>query len=235
MTQITNINDFSFEPFISGDGNRIAFQSFANFTGQNSEGNQEIFLHEVGGGFTQMTNETTTSEDSFLKGISGDGTRLVFDSSANHAGMNPDLGFEVFTAQFDNTIVVDVFDDVVDGNVNPGQISLREAIQLANQNPGSNVIQLRAGTYRLSIAGQDENSALTGDLDITEALTILGAGAGTTIIDAQGIDRAFHVLGFAGSPEVTISGVTITGGVSGTTLNHTAGGGIRSERADAHD
>ena len=98
-------------------------------------------------------------------------------------------------------------------------LTLRAAIMEANALPGENTIRIPPGTYTLSIAGQNEDAAATGDLDVTDALTILGAGANQTIIDAAGLDRVLEVLGTS----VSISGVTIRGGnVQG------AGGGIRN-------
>jgi uncharacterized repeat protein (TIGR01451 family)/CSLREA domain-containing protein len=105
-----------------------------------------------------------------------------------------------------------------------GDCSLREAIEAANTNAavdactagsvGLDTINLPAGTYTLSIAGTGENANQTGDLDILEDLTIVGAGAESTIINANGIDRVLHIV-----PEdsvsivlLDISGVTITGG-----------------------
>ena len=67
-----------------------------------------------------------------------------------------------------------------------------------------------SGTFTFAIGGGTEDAALTGDLDIADSLTILGAGPGLSIIDANGMDRVFHVL--AGG-SATISDVTIRGGV----------------------
>lgn len=55
----------------------------------------------------------------------------------------------------------------------------------ANATPGADTIMLRAGTYRLTLAGAGEDAAATGDLDILQNLTIEGAGAMQTIIDAS--------------------------------------------------
>ena len=98
-----------------------------------------------------------------------------------------------------NGICADAFDDC----------TLRAAIQEANASAGPDPIVLPAGTYVLDISGLDEDTAITGDLDITSDLTILGAGAKTTIIDGSGNDRVLHVLG---SAVATVSGVTIRGG-----------------------
>jgi hypothetical protein len=102
-------------------------------------------------------------------------------------------------------------------NGGDGVLSLREAIIDANATPGADTIVVPAGTYMLTLAGTNEDAAATGDLDITADLTIRGAGAGRTIIDASSLgDRVFDVHGGT----VTISGVKIQNGAS------TAGGGI---------
>jgi len=89
--------------------------------------------------------------------------------------------------------------------------SLREAISAANFVGGANTIVLPAGTYTLALAGAGEEANATGDLDITSNITIEGAGADVTIIDAAGLDRVLDVR-FGGS--LSLSGVTVTGGGS---------------------
>ena len=92
-----------------------------------------------------------------------------------------------------------------------GRCTLRAAIMEANATAGAEVIALPGKPFRLSIAGADEDAARTGDLDITDDLTIIGAGADSTIIDGGGLDRVIQVLiGTA----VDISGVTIQNGSS---------------------
>jgi len=102
-----------------------------------------------------------------------------------------------------------------------GTCTLRAAIQEANAGPGADTVSVPAGTYVLSIAGSDD-SAAAGDLDVTDPLTIVGAGARTTIIDANGIDRAVHAIASNG---LTISGVTLRNGLA---ASNTDGGGIES-------
>ncbi len=110
-------------------------------------------------------------------------------------------------------LAVTVFTDEVDGDTSPADLSLREAIILANSNAASDIIRLPAGVFTLSIEGVDEDESLTGDLDIFDSIgstRIVGAGVGKTIIDAGGIDRVFH---FWGEGVVGIvEGVTIRGG-----------------------
>jgi len=117
----------------------------------------------------------------------------------------------------------------LDDTANNHNCTLREAIIAANTDswvdscaPGGSddYIGLGPFTYVLTVTGAGEDAALTGDLDITDTLTIEGAGPGQTIIDAGGIDRVFDVR-FAGT--VVISGVRI---VNGSVAGH--GGGINS-------
>ena len=125
------------------------------------------------------------------------------------------------------TITVNTTTD--ENNVD-GDCSLREAIIAANTDTavdacpagsGADTISLPAGTYALTIAGTNEDAAATGDLDITQDLTIAGAGRLTTTIDAAGIDRAFDMVG--NLTDVQLSDVRITGGNSVTA----GGSGIR--------
>lgn len=102
-----------------------------------------------------------------------------------------------------------------------GTCTLRAALQEANELVGIDVITVPAGTYVLSLEGEGENEGLTGDLDVRDDVDIQGAGRDTTIIDAAGNDRVFHVHTEVG---LTISGVTIRNGVSPD-----GGGGIRHD------
>src|SRR6185503_18851466 len=114
---------------------------------------------------------------------------------------------------------------VVDGAVTDGNCTLREAVLAANSDTardacpagsGADLIVLPAGTYTLSVAGANEDAALTGDLDVTSAITLRGDAAGTTIVRAGAIsDRVLHVLstGTASIEQVTIrDGVMRFGG-----------------------
>ena len=108
-----------------------------------------------------------------------------------------------------------------DAKQNDGQCTLREAIIAANTDKrsggkpgecpagnGADTIILAADTYSLTRSDSGkEDASQTGDLDITDDLTIVG-GPGVTI-EADGInDRILHVV----SGNVSISGVTIQGG-----------------------
>ena len=125
--------------------------------------------------------------------------------------------------------VVNSFADTVDARPGDGlaadasgNTTLRAAIMECNSLASESIISLPAGTYILRLPGGSEDSATTGDLDITGNITIRGSGAATTTIDANGFDRILHVLSGA---TVTIQEVMITGG--NTTVS--GGGGIRND------
>ena len=105
------------------------------------------------------------------------------------------------------TFTVNTTADVL-GHSN-GMLSLRQAVIDANASPGADTIVLPAGHYTLTRAGINEDAAVTGDLDITGTLNIKGAAVGSTVVDAHGLDRVFHVLRGA---DVSLSGLTIEGG-----------------------
>ncbi len=132
------------------------------------------------------------------------------------------------------TVTVNTASDTIDGGdtsnitnliATPGTdgISLREAIQAANNTVGADTITFTgSGNYLLSITGTSEDAAVRGDLDITDDLTLTGNGAATTIIDGNNDDRIFHIRN---SATATISGITIQNGVE----TGSGGAGVRVE------
>jgi CSLREA domain-containing protein len=88
-----------------------------------------------------------------------------------------------------------------------GLCSLREAITSVNKQAASgnlngecaagdgnnDTIIVPSGSYRLALAGIDEDNNATGDLDILANVVLQGAGIGATIIDAGGIDRVIDI------------------------------------------
>ena len=87
---------------------------------------------------------------------------------------------------------------------NPGDgVTLREAITAT---PAGGTINLQPGTYQVSLGagvGNYEDNNASGDLDITKAVTINGAGADQTIIQSTNpgpVDGVFHVRNSRASP-----------------------------------
>jgi large repetitive protein len=106
-----------------------------------------------------------------------------------------------------------------------GHCTLRAAIMQANFTPGVNTITMPSGTYLLTRPG-DEDGAVLGDLDVTDDLTLQGAGSASTIVDGNGAvtgDRVFNIL--ASAVNTSLSGLTIRAGqkISGT---FDSGGGL---------
>lgn len=99
-----------------------------------------------------------------------------------------------------------------------------------------NMILVRAGVYTLTIAGKGEDGGATGDLDVNGgALTIMAIGSGDVILDANGLDRAFH-LGPVTPTDFSLEGFTIRNGnavsapPNSSATGPDVGGAIRVER-----
>lgn len=120
--------------------------------------------------------------------------------------------------------------------------TLRAAIQEANAHAGVDTITLQANaTYLLTRVGAADDTALNGDLDILDSVSIIGAGPASTIIDGNGAvtnERVLQIVrcignatpNFDGSCDgdayvvVTISGVTVQNGHATQNLEQFGGG-----------
>jgi hypothetical protein len=101
-----------------------------------------------------------------------------------------------------------------------GPGSLRQAILDANGSPGTDLIEFAPGTYGTIRLG-------SGELLVTDCLTIHGPGAAQVAVDGYGISRLFHI---APGVFARISGLTITNGhASGSELS---GGGILNQQGN---
>ncbi len=154
----------------------------------------------------------------------------VFDNDGV-GGARIDIGSYERQAVSGLNLVVDTLVDENDVNYGAGDLSLREAILLANGSVGADTItfspSLTNGTILLKL----------GELLINDSLTITGLGASLLTIDASGNDPTPNTKNLDGSRvlsiddgisstfiTVSLSGLTLTGGdVSG------AGGAIRTE------
>jgi CSLREA domain-containing protein len=126
------------------------------------------------------------------------------------------------------------YTDTRDGTCN-SDCSLREAIDQANGDATADTIQLGAGVYRVDLAGVSaEELNASGDLDVTADLTISGAGAGTTTVEAilpappsASSDRVIDQRG--GFTDLTLLDLTVAGGRAFVPSGFGYGGGIRSD------
>ena len=93
--------------------------------------------------------------------------------------------------------------------------SLRAAIVAANTASATATINVPAGTYTLSDLGELLISPWGGSMD----LTIAGAGAGSTIVDANFLSRVFEI---APNATVTLDGLTVQNGRAGALAGDTS-------------
>lgn len=104
-----------------------------------------------------------------------------------------------------------------------GDCSLRQAIDSANTTGGTNTVVVPAGTYALTLEAEGGDGIENGDLNVTdENLTIQGAGARQTILDAGQIED--RVINSEGASALALAGLTVTGGRTSDD-----GGGIYAE------
>lgn len=121
--------------------------------------------------------------------------------------------------------------DLMDGICDAGLIAnepvctLRAAVMQTNASQGeADTILLpnNIGIYKLGLFGDEEDSAMSSDLDITDDLTIInGTQAGATI-DGKFKDRIFHVHANA---SLTLEGINLISG-SVNTNNDNSGGAV---------
>jgi CSLREA domain-containing protein len=94
-------------------------------------------------------------------------------------------------------------------NINDGLVSLREAITAANGAPGADTIDFQPG-----LSG---TITLSQQLQVSDSVTITGAGAGVVTVSGNNVHRVFEVDDRAATViSVAISGLTLTQGNSGT-------------------
>lgn len=154
--------------------------------------------------------------------LAGMRSRLRLAVSVSACLLAPAVSGSAYATDF----VVSKTADTADGTCD-ADCSLREAIIAANASPGADRILLGSGqTYVLTRGPADAPGALvalTGDLDLTDALTIEGNGSA---VDAALLDRVFDIQGtFA----VTINSLTMRRGLSRGFL--AAGGGVSIRNA----
>jgi CSLREA domain-containing protein len=109
-----------------------------------------------------------------------------------------------------------------------GACTLRAAIDEANASATFTMIQLPAGRFPITIPPEYffyDNHSGTFALLGSQAVTIVGAGAGRTTIDAAGLDRDFTIPYRPVPPSVSFHDLTIMGGNS-----QFGGGGIAMDR-----
>jgi len=88
------------------------------------------------------------------------------------------------------------------------ECTLREAISAANGSAGPDNV-----TFASGLSGAIVLDSASGQIPITEGVSIQGPGAGTLTVDADGDSRIFYIQD-ASTDTVSISGLTLTHGVA---------------------
>src|SRR5262245_45716587 len=118
---------------------------------------------------------------------------VTFRRSA-HRPRTPRLGVEAL----DDRCLPSTF--TVTNLLDSGAGSLREAVSASNANPGADTIDFATtGTIALT----------SGELDLTDSVSINGPGEGALTVSGTYASRVF---GNAGDPTVTIAGLTVANG-----------------------
>jgi|GEM_PF-2292884 len=104
--------------------------------------------------------------------------------------------------------------------------TLRDAVGLANQDAGNGIstvdtIMIPAGTYTFTTAfhpANDSQGNINYHYDLDASMNLVGAGSGSTIINANSLDKVFSVDSGIVNPlalyEVFLSGMTIENGLN---------------------
>jgi len=131
------------------------------------------------------------------------GTDLLLVSlSADDQYAVPDLGYDLAPT-------VSTLTDGVDGDISPGQLSLREAIQLANANPGLDMITFAA---ELFASGPGTITLGGTQLTIDDDVTLVGPGANLLTVNG---DAQSTVIRVESDTAADIGHLTVTNGRGG--------------------
>ncbi|MBX9582470.1 MAG: right-handed parallel beta-helix repeat-containing protein [Gemmataceae bacterium] len=136
------------------------------------------------------------------------------------AGVRVDLGAVEVAAAVPLALVVDTFADESDGNYGPGELSLREAIDRTNANPGADTV-----AFDPAVFGVRRTITLTlGELRVTDAVTVTGPGSSLLTVSGGTRSRVFAVDDgdAATALAVTVSGLRVYAGNAGDG----SGGGV---------
>ncbi len=138
------------------------------------------------------------------------------------------IGLGLFAIQGSQaaTFFVDNTSDIDNGNTDPGNVTLREAINLANASPDVDSIFFVGPTFD----SQQTIILTNGELTISNPVTIFGPGANRLTIDGNADERVLDINnGDNGSNiNVTISGLRFANGTGTGAADNERGGCIVS-------
>ncbi len=120
---------------------------------------------------------------------------------------------------------VDLALDESDGNISPGDLSLREAVALANATGGADEIRFAAGLNGTAL------TLILGELLVTDSVRIIGNGGTNTIISGNRASRVFRLDNSSASLiNVDFEAMTLrAGSATGTGISGSGGAVLNSE------
>ncbi len=144
-----------------------------------------------------------SGDNSFVGSIANDQRGAPFQRIS---GASVDIGAYELQPVTANSFIVTILTDDVD--FSDADVSLREALVVANGNPGPETITFAPGLF----TNASSIELQLGELVITETVSIQGPGPHALAIDAGGNSRVFSVRG--SDTDVTITRATIRGGMT---------------------
>jgi hypothetical protein len=129
-----------------------------------------------------------------------------------------DIGaFEYKEANIPAILTVSNTGDTIDDDLSPGELTLREAIRIANLRPGADTIE-----FDSTLFSTPQTIATGSMIDMSDAVTITGPGqdlltvdgglGGDGLMNGNGHTLLRIISPFGGAYDVEISGLVLTGG-----------------------
>ncbi|GJM15648.1 MAG: hypothetical protein DHS20C13_09750 [Thermodesulfobacteriota bacterium] len=120
ITDTSGVNMNNEEAFISGNGERVAFQTNV-ISANNPEGNYEIYVFDNPSDTLIMITDEPAGVAARFPSLNGDGTLVAFSSNSTNGGQNPEGNRELFLAntvtnsvlQVTNTTSGDAFQSTI--------------------------------------------------------------------------------------------------------------------------
>jgi uncharacterized protein (TIGR03437 family) len=171
-------------PAISRDGSRLAFASRENLTGENADGNSEIFLY-ADAKLRQITNTSPRdptlriTDGNFQPSISSDGQLVAFASNRDLTSVNADANMEIFIYDSATRVTTQITDTT---NI-----------------VGSSDAKLSGDGTRVAFMRDD--GAAGGDISTTRSLMLFERANNSTQIIAKDVDGLALTYGRATSDD----------------------------------
>jgi hypothetical protein len=172
---------------------------------------------EAGRSFVQALSQATGADVAASENLTGHGGDWILEYATGQIETVSSLS-SAATQAYGGTLAT----FTVTNTQNDGAGSLRQAIAQANAAAGSDTIEFDTSSGSpFADTTPDQISLTSGEIAITEALTIVGTGANLLTISGENTSRIFNISAGA---TTSVSGLTLANGV-GSLSGAVAGGG----------